>query len=387
MTSRIAIVGAGPAGLMCARILHLHGIPTEVYDADPALEARDAGGTLDMHADTGQIALADAGLMPAFTALARREDQAKRRLDRYGTELAAFVPDAADDAAPEIDRGQLRRLLADSVPAETVHFGHRLVRAVPVGDAYRLEFADGSDAEADVVIGADGAWSRVRPLVSDATPEYTGVTFVEVRYDDVARRHPDIAALVGTGHLFANDGDGRAIVAQRNSNDRIRCYLALRTGADWAGLDPDDEAGTRRYLLDVYAGWDERFRPLITDTDGGYVARPINVLPAPLTWPHVPGVTLVGDAAHVMSPFGGWGANLALLDAAELAHALAAGTALRSYEERMWARSAPLALAANDGLQRFFRTGDHIPDHRAEHDRYRRDAAAYRRGVAPTSAG
>jgi 2-polyprenyl-6-methoxyphenol hydroxylase-like FAD-dependent oxidoreductase len=381
---RIAIVGAGPAGLMCARVLHNHRIPATVYDADPSLTSRDAGGSLDLHADTGQIALADAGLLDAFRALARYEDQAKRRVDQHGTELAAFVPDADDDAAPEIDRGQLRRLLAGSVPAGTVHFGHRVTGVDAVGDRYRLRFANGGHADADLVVGADGTWSRVRPLVSDAAPAYTGVSFVEVRFDDVETRHPDVAALVGTGHLFANDGAGLAIVAQRNSGGQIRCYLSMRTEADWprrAGIEPDDEEAVRRYLLDAYRGWDARFRPLLTDTDSGYLHRPIHALPAGLTWPHRPGITLVGDAAHVMPPLGGWGANLALLDAAELATAIATrptGTALAGYEQRMWARSAPLAAAANEGLARFAGAADHIPDHRAEHQRYQADAAAYR---------
>lgn len=100
----IAIVGAGPGGLLCARVLQQHGLDATVYDADTGVTSRDPGGSLDLHADTGQIALADAGLLDAFLAVARAEDQAKRMMDEHGTRHGEFVPDDDDTAAPEIDR-------------------------------------------------------------------------------------------------------------------------------------------------------------------------------------------------------------------------------------------------------------------------------------------
>ncbi|MDT0448235.1 FAD-dependent oxidoreductase [Streptomyces hesseae] len=386
-TPRIAVVGAGPAGLMCARVLQRHGIDVTVYDADASADARDAGGTLDLHADSGQIALEDAGLMDAFTALARPEGQAKLRLDQHGAVLDSFVPGPDDDAAPEIDRGQLRAMLAAHVAPGTVRWGHKLLAAEPLGGGvHRLAFEGGGHTEADLVVGADGAWSRVRPLVSDAVPYYSGVCLLEVRFDDVDRRHPGIARLVGDGHVFANNGDGQAIIAQRNSSGHIRAYIGMRTAHDWhtaAGVALDDGAAVRDFLLAEFGGWDARLLPFLTDADHGYVNRPLYALPAPLAWEHTPGVTLVGDAAHLMSPFGGNGANLALLDAAELARAVAEeptlDAAVARYEEVMFARSGPLAVGAGQGLERFFTTGSHAPDHAAEHQRYKEAAAAYRR--------
>src|SRR5262249_4236430 len=123
----IGIIGAGPAGLTCARVLHLHGIEATVYDADASATSRDAGGTLDLHADTGQIAIEDAGLLAEFQKVARPESQAKTSMDHNGTVIGSFVPDADDEAAPEIDRGQLRTLLADHVP--DIRWGHKLVTA------------------------------------------------------------------------------------------------------------------------------------------------------------------------------------------------------------------------------------------------------------------
>jgi 2-polyprenyl-6-methoxyphenol hydroxylase-like FAD-dependent oxidoreductase len=383
---RIAIVGAGPAGLLCARVLQRHGVGVTVYDADASVHSRDTGGTLDLHADSGQIALADAGLMAEFTQLARQESQAKTRLDQHGTVLSSFVPDDDDASAPEIDRGQLRAMLAAHVESDTVRWGHKLVAATPSGaGTHRLSFDNGVVVEADLVVGADGAWSRVRPLVSDAVPYYTGVTQIEVRFDDVDRRHPGIARLVGAGHMFANNGDGQAIIGQRNSDGRVRGYVGLRTELDWyveADVDLADPNAVRRYLLARFSGWSAQLLPFISDS-AVYINRPMFVLPAPPTWPHTPGVTLLGDAAHLMSPFGGHGANLAMLDGAELARAIITepdlDKAITRYETTMTARSGPLAVDANMGLNRFYTNGSHIPDHRAEHQRYQADADTYRR--------
>lgn len=391
-TPRIAIVGGGPAGLMCARVLQGHGIQPTVYDADAAVDARDPGGTLDLHADSGQIALEDAGLMDAFRALARVEGQAKSRRDQHGTVLAEFVPAEGDEAAPEIDRGQLRTMLYEHLSPGTVAWGHKLLHATQIdGGAYRLEFANGASAEADLVIGADGAWSPVRRLLTDAVPQYLGVCFLDARFDDVDTKHPEVAAIVGDGHMFSADGDGRAVIVQRNSNGVVRGYVAFRAELDWyvtADVDITDREAVRSYLLREFSGWSALMRPLITDNDSDYVQRSFWALPAPLTWNHVPGVTLIGDAAHLMAPFGGHGSNLALLDGAELAHAIkkehSLDDAIARYETAMFERSGELAASANTALTQFFATtspdAPHLPpDHAQEHQNYLDRAAEYRR--------
>lgn len=392
---RIAIVGGGPGGLMCARVLQGHGIQPVVYDADTAVDSRDPGGTLDLHADAGQIALEDAGLMDAFMALARVEGQAKTRRDHHGAVLGEFIPAGDDKAAPEIDRGQLRTMLSEHVAPGTVNWGHKLVRVTGLGGGeHRLEFANGVSVEADLVIGADGAWSRVRPLVTDAVPQYLGVHFLDARFDDVDNRHPEVAAIVGDGHMFSTDGDGRAVILQRNSNGVVRGYLAFRAELDWhvtAGVDVTDREALRSHLLREFSAWSADMRPLITDNDGDYVQRGFWALPAPLTWDHVPGVTLIGDAAHLMAPFGGHGTNLALLDGAELAHAIkkesSLDDAVARYEAGMFPRSGELAVSSNAALQRFFATtspdAPHLPpDHAREHENYQARAVQYRRRQA-----
>lgn len=388
--TRIAIVGAGPGGLLCARMLQQRGIAVTVYDADPSVSARDLGGSLDLHADSGQIALEDAGLMATFSRLARVEDQAKRGADQNGTITAAFTPAPGDTAAPEIDRGQLRNMLVDAVEPGTIRWGHTLVditapESTTQLPARLLSFANGETAEAEFVIGADGTWSRVRRLLTTAVPHYTGVSFLDVRYDEVSMRHPELAETTGAGHLFARDGAGRGFILQRNSNDTIRGYVAFRAAENWsesAGVDFANPETVRRYLVDEFRGWAPSMRRFLTESDS-YVQRSFHVLPAPLIWGRVSGVTLIGDAAHGMAPFGGYGANLALLDGSELAQAITEeddlDAALDRYETAMFARSGPLAVGANGGLDGFFADGAHaMPDQQAEHDRYREAAVAYR---------
>ncbi|HLR28583.1 MAG TPA: NAD(P)/FAD-dependent oxidoreductase [Ruania sp.] len=395
-TPHIAVIGAGPGGLACARMLQQHGVDVTVYDRDNAVDDRDPGGTLDLHADTGQIALADAGLEAEFTALSRPEGQFKTTRDQHGTLLNSFEPEQDDTAAPEIDRGQLRALLAASVLPGTIQWGHKLRHVEPLGGGrHRLEFDGGGHVDADVVIGADGASSRVRPLLTSATTHYSGVTFFDVRFDDADHRHPQVAELVGDGHMFSRDNTGRAIIGQRNSNGRVRGFVALRIELEWhleAGINLDDTPAVRRFLLSAFDGWAERMLTFVTDNDGPYVSRPIHTLPAPLRWDHNPGVTLLGDAAHVMSPFGGHGVNLAMLDGVELAHAIATAPTIEAaiirYERTMFERSGPLAVNANAALEAFFGSGDREhrpPDHHAEHAAYRAAAIAYRERSAQAS--
>ena len=356
----IAIIGAGLGGLTLARVLHMHGIAATIYEADASPDARTQGGLLDIHEEDGQVALRDAGLYDRFRALVHTGGEATRVLDRHGV-VHLDEPDDGTGGRPEIERGDLRRLLLDSLPAGTVRWGARATAARALGDGrHEITLADGSTVTADLLVGADGAWSRVRPLVSVARPAYAGVSFVEVDLHDALVRHPGPAATAGTGMLFAL-GAGQGLLAHREPDGSLHVYVALRKPQDWLGrVDWHDTERGRSVLLEEFAGWAPELRALIAEADGALVPRAIHALPVGHRWDRVPGVTLLGDAAHLMSPFAGAGANLALVDGAELGKAVAAHpgdveAALAAYEDPMFTRSAATTAEAAASMAVCFR--------------------------------
>ncbi|MEU5671486.1 FAD-dependent monooxygenase [Micromonospora sp. NPDC047753] len=342
MRTRIAIAGGGLGGLTLARILRRHGIDAVVYDREASRSARPQGGTLDLHPESGQLALAEAGLAGRFQSEARPEGEEHRILDPTGRTLVHHVPQPGSfSGRPEIDRGVLRDLLLDSLPDDTVAWQHRLVAATPrPAEGWDLTFHDGQRTSCDILIGADGARSVVRPLLIDVEMSYVS-TVVELNVDDVDRRHPDLAELVGPGNLWCV-GKNQILSAQRLGDGGLRVGISLR-----AEDQPLDTYRSKQTLLDIFAGWAPRLTALIEAADGPPTPRRIEAMPADTRWTSRPDVTLIGDAAHLMPPVGE-GANQAMLDAAELAGQLAANpadpnAAIRTYEQSMFSRIHPIA--------------------------------------------
>ncbi|NVZ99439.1 FAD-dependent oxidoreductase [Pseudomonas gingeri] len=343
---RIAIVGAGLGGLMLARMLYLKDVPFLIFDRDESASHRPQGGMLDLHVETGQYALRRGGLFEVFQKFARYEDQGFRLFDKHGA-LLLEKADAASGDRPEIDRGQLRELLLESIPEDALRWGHTLRDAEQQDDGYtELRFDNGLTQRFELVVGADGAWSRVRPLVSSTAPDFTGLTLHELSIPDADTRYPDVAQKVGHGMLVAKGGH-QTIFAQRNANAHIRVYAALHQPA----TRPEEK--TRVDLLRDFGDWDASLLQLLQVAQEPVRPWPVHILPIGHRWAHRDGVTLLGDAAHLMPP-AGEGANLALRDAVDLAEALLDDedwkAAVRAHEQVMFERAAASAAEAHKML-------------------------------------
>ncbi|KAJ7761062.1 monooxygenase [Mycena metata] len=354
----IAIVGAGLGGLLLARILQLQNVSFTIYesDADASLRA-SFGGSLDLKYDTGQRAMHAAGLHAEFLKLARPEGEQMRILDKTGKIYHDVTETGASFYNPEIDRGQLRTLILDSLTPGTVQWGHKVtaVRKDANSGKYTIEFASGVTAEdVDIVVGADGAWSRVRPLVWDAKPIYSGITFLETKIDMAKNAH--LSALIGKGTMTALS-DGKGLLAQLNSTHAI-LYSALRVPEEWQKTSAVAQAQTTAeklaLMLEEFGDWHEELRELLRVGENP-IMRPIYALP-PDSLPRAKtdNIVLLGDSAHVVSPFGGDGANLAMADAADLGKILASGEPLEKYEKLMRERGNASGEDAARMLEVFF---------------------------------
>lgn len=346
----ISVIGGGLGGLLLARVLHQHGIEVAVFEGEASPSLRHQGGMLDIHEESGQAALKVAGLYESFRSKVLFEGDATRVLDKHNT---VYLNEQGNDERPEIDRRALRDLLLASLPAGIVRWDHRVVSVRADGSGYEVTFTSGATHHATVLVGADGAWSRVRALLTEVQPVYTGLSFAESRILDAAGQHPAQAEAVGKGLMFALS-DGKGFLAHREPDEELCAYAAFPAPADWCQGEPSVED-----VLSHFGDWSPVLRGLIAAHHGPLIARAIYALPVGHRWEHKGGVTLLGDAAHLMSPFAGEGANLALIDAADLGLALAAHAndperAIAEYEAKMFPRSAEAAAASAQGLAMCF---------------------------------
>ncbi|KAG6919763.1 hypothetical protein DXG01_001599 [Tephrocybe rancida] len=365
----IAIVGGGPAGLTLANLLLAsptsNKINVTVFERDASTSSRvTKGGTLDLHADTGLAALDAAGLRPAFDARARYDplSSALTIADRHGTVVLNLGDANEANPRPEIDREDLKTVLLDSLPEGTVHWDAHVNSVTPDGS---LEFRSGAEeptvGKYDLVVGAEGAWSKVRAHITESRPVFSGISGFELHIADPETTYPDIAKKVGHGLYYAF-GNQQSFAGQRLGNGSIMLYAMARTEGPNDPQELIDSCGgdlgrVQQRLKKRYedAGW----APEICDAIGAADPATIRgwplyeyVLPDGHVFAHRPGWTVLGDAAHVMTIFAGEGVNTGMRDALELAKRVreaadgegdrimeALDRLVQEYEEEMFERS------------------------------------------------
>lgn len=353
----IAIVGGGPGGLTLARLLQLKGATVKVYERDRNRHVRVQGATLDLHHESGLAAIGQAGLLEAFRANYRPGADKMRLVDRHATivydQHLEEQTDTFGDASfrPEIDRGPLRDLLLDSLRPDTVVWNCRLASVQPLGQGWELTFENGEIVRADIVIGADGANSVIRPLVTPVRPFYAGVTVVEGGVYQAAQNAPRVHELLQGGKIFAMD-DEKTLIVSAKGDGSLAFYTGCKTRESWArdsGIDFHDAAQVLAWFRQEFAGWDDTWQELFANDQTHCVPRPQYCMPLTQTWQAQPTITLLGDAAHLMPPYAGEGVNMAMLDALELSNCLTSDqfpdlqAAIGHYEGHMRHRAAAAA--------------------------------------------
>ena len=369
-TLKVAIVGAGPAGCTLARLLLKNSIQVTVFEGEKGLSIRAQGGTLDLHTETGQKALKEAGLFDEFLKYARFDGEALSVVDKHKTAVIKMGGTSKNSSRgrPEIDRVQLRQLLVESLPEGVIQWGKRL-RSVDPEDL-SLHFDDGTEKGFDLLVGADGAWSKVRPILSSVKPYYAGLAGVDMVIEKAEEKYPHISKFVNRGSIFAFS-DGKSMSMQQRGDECLTVYAWSPRDENWmktCGYDVNDHARLKKEISKEYADWDPLFQEALRVTDDKQIiARSLYMLPVGHEWEARPGVTLIGDAAHLMTPFAGEGVNLAMEDALELAHAIIASNnmgantktlnnSVRLFEANMFRRAAPVAEVSRLNMEDMFFT-------------------------------
>lgn len=360
---RIAIIGGGPGGLTLARLMQLKGANVKVYERDVNRSVRAQGATLDLHAESGLKALEAAGLMDAFKANYRPDADRLRVLDEHGT---IFLDEHTNETnsdfgdewfRPEIDRGPLRTILLDSLLPDTVVWDSHIVSLKEsIDQTWKIIFRNGNTTIADIVIGADGANSKIRPFVTPIKPFYSGVTVLEANIEHPEESAPSIHGLLKGGKIMSL-GDSKTISVSAKGDGSMDFYLGWNAAENWitnSGIDFKNGRQVREWFKKEYAKWDRVWLDLFEDEHTLFTPRPQYCIPLDQSWEAKTNITLIGDAAHWMPPYAGEGVNMAMLDALELSESLTGEAfsdlkaAIARYEQQMFTRFAQIGQETMD---------------------------------------
>jgi 2-polyprenyl-6-methoxyphenol hydroxylase-like FAD-dependent oxidoreductase len=308
MAAKLIIAGGGIGGLAAALALRRSGIEASVYERAPSFAELGAGMSLWPNATRVLKAwgildpLAEAGEPVEQFDLLRPDGRMISSIPMGGYPTPALC----------IHRADLHRVLRASLGDAPLESGRRLVGFAENGKASVVaRFADGHEAEADGIVGADGINSVVRAQLHGASPPvYRG-------YRIWRGISPDIRGTV-LGHISETWGRGRRFGIMPMGQGRICWYATRNSPAD----QPDEAEGRKREIRDLFAGWHKPVEALIESTDAANIITTHACDRRALRRWGKGRTTLLGDAAHPITPNVGQGACLAIEDAACLAKAL-----------------------------------------------------------------
>jgi 2-polyprenyl-6-methoxyphenol hydroxylase-like FAD-dependent oxidoreductase len=350
--ARVAIIGGGPGGLTLARLLQLKGADVKVYERDKDQSVRQQGATLDLHEDSGLLAIRKAGLLEEFKKLFRPgadilriiDSQAKIHLDGHLKEMTDTFGDEAH--RPEIDRGPLRNLLISSLEEGTMVWNSKFMDLKPCTTGWDIHFENGNSTYADLVIAADGANSKIRKHITDIQPVYSGVTIVEGNIYNAQKNAPRLWELTKGGKIFAMGGSKTLILSAKGEGS-LSFYTGTKENEDWvktSGIDFENKQQVYKWFGIRFADWSNDWHELFETNESYFVPRPQYHFPLNQNWKALANLTMLGDAAHRMPPYAGEGVNQAMKDALELAEALTENhfekllDAIASFERKMCLR-------------------------------------------------
>lgn len=362
---QIAVIGGGMGGLLLARLLQMKNCIVKVYERDLNQEIRVQGSPLDLHEDSGIKAMKEADLLDEFyknvrpnASKARIVDQNFQiRFDEHDIPETASTKDAdkkqhslaaISKPRPEIDRSELRNILVNSLQKNTIVWNSQFDSMKKQGNGWKIHFKNGSEAYADLVIAADGANSKVRPYLSEIKPIYSGITMIEGTIYNAKENAPNLFDFSKGGKVLAF-GNEQTIMYGTKGDGSLMFLASSKTPENWiteSDLDFTDNLKMYEWFKEVYKNWSSEWYELFTSQELYFIPRPQYYFPLNQSWETQENLTLLGDAAHRMPPFAGKGANLALLDALELAENLTSTqfsniqSALSDFEKRMIQRAA-----------------------------------------------